>query len=172
MWSLLSQGCSVSGMPFVQIRIKIIDYFSPLTLLIVTSSNVIYWVPSVFNWSIKHGVHTGHLPMVSGVECMSFLFLSFPSPSLPLLPLVLCVRSEIIPLLGDVGSLPWAASPMSVMGRAHHCRVSLFFQLPLGKLLHSSCLLERGDHLFWAALTTAGKVWLCVSTIKWISPTQ
>ena len=90
MWLIIPQGCSVRGMPSVQIRIKIIAYFSPLTLVIVTSSDVIYWMPSVFNWRMKHGVHMGHLPMVSGIECVS-VFLSFPSPTLPLLPpLVVC----------------------------------------------------------------------------------
>lgn len=72
------------------LRIKISDHFSPLTLVIVTLSDVIYWVSSVFNWCIKHGIYTGCLPVVSlwsGMHVCRLFFLPFHQPSFsPCLP--------------------------------------------------------------------------------------
>lgn len=58
-----------------------------------------------------------HLPSESGVECVSFWFLSFPSPSLPLLPpILLCsilrsflYREALAVCLGQLlpGRIPW-----------------------------------------------------------------
>lgn len=153
-----------------------IDSFSPLILVIVTSSDVIYWVPSVFSWCVKHGIYMGRLPVVPlwGWMCVFLLLFSSPplppSPPPPPLRVVCALRSFLSreALAVCLWHLPLGVScvPASVELVCVPAPLESRFTLP--------CLLDRCDGVMPPAVWSyiSWEVWLGVSITRWFSPTQ